>query len=210
MTSASFNNIIDISISLSPSTIVYPGNPPVEIERIGSASGSSWHSTVSMGSHTGTHVDAPAHVFKDGKTLGDIGLSHFVGPCKVIDCSRSSLSIARDDIEGKGITQGDRILLKTNNSSRGYEQWYDDYVFLSGDAAAYLAGQEVSLVGIDYLSVKQKGSADNTPHTHLLSKNIPILEGIDLSEVNEGEYNLLFLPLKLNIDGAPGRAVLIW
>lgn len=204
-----FSQIIDISLSLSPSTIIYPGNPPVEIERIGSTSGASWHSKISMGSHTGTHIDAPAHVFADGKTLGRIDLSNFIGPCKVIDCSSSSFSVTRDDIMSKGIMQGDRILFKTHNSSRGYEEWYDDYTFLSGETAAYLAEQEVSLVGIDYLSVKQKGSSDNSPHTHLLSKDIPILEGVDLSHVEEGSYMLVFLPLKIDIDGSPGRAVLI-
>jgi len=181
-----YSQIIDISLPLHPGTIVYPGNPQIEIEEIKSQSSGSVLSKITFGSHTGTHIDSQKHVVTGGKPIDSIALETFVGPCRV------------------------RILLKTSNSSRGFETFYDDYVFVSPEASRFLAEKEVALVAIDYLSIKQRGSKDNTPHTHLLEKNIPIVEGVDLSKVEPGEYYLIILPLKfVNIDGAPARAVLL-
>jgi arylformamidase len=152
--------------------------------------------------------------------LDKIPLEHFVGPCRVLDFSeREGESVTREMLEEKNISaQGgsalggkteERILLKTRNSLRGFKEFYDDYVFLDGDAAEYLAGLGVILVGIDSLSIKKRGGADQRPHTALLSKNIPIIEGLDLSSIDEGEYELVCLPLNFtDIDGAPARAVL--
>lgn len=163
-----------------------------------------------MGSHTGTHIDAPRHVDQKGKTLDALPLEHFVGPCSVLDLTACQSVVEKKDLEKKNIQKGDRILCKTQNSLRGFDTFYTDYVWISGDATAYLANKEVSLVGIDFLSIKQKGNPDNTPHTNLLDKDIPILEGIDLSQVEEGSYFLVFLPLHfIDIDGAPGRAILL-
>ena len=101
-------------------------------------------------------------------------------------------------------------MLKTKNSSRGFDVFYDDYVFLSPEGADYLADMGVALVGIDSLSIKQRGSPDNTPHTLLLSNSIPIIEGLVLSSVEASEYTLCAFPLAfVGIDGSPIRAVLI-
>jgi arylformamidase len=100
--------------------------------------------------------------------------------------------------------------VKTSNSLRGYDRFYADYVWLDGDAAIFLAGKGIALFGIDYLSVKQKGGADNRPHTALLDKDIVIFEGLDLSAVEPGRYFFAGLPLRLvGLDGAPARAVLL-
>lgn len=93
---------------------------------------------------------------------------------------------------------------------RGFDEFYSDFVYLSSEGAEYLADAGVTLVGIDYLSIKQKGSTDNRPHTLLLEKDIPIIEGIDLSQVEPGEYTIVAFPLKyIGIDGAPARVVLL-
>lgn len=206
----SYSQIIDISLSLHKGTIVYPGNPSIEIEEMQSATGGSVISKIAFGSHTGTHVDAPQHVIRGGQPLDQIPLQTFVGNCRVIDCTHETHSVQRVTLEQADIKKGERILLKTNNSLRGFETFYDDYIFVSPEATQYLAEQEVSLVAIDYLSIKQRGSKDNSPHTNLLSKNIPIIEGVDLSKVEVGEYFLVLLPLKfMNIDGAPARAILM-
>ena len=201
--------IIDISLPLNQETISYPGNPKVEIDPI-QTSGGSYISKLSLGSHTGTHIDTPRHVFLAGKDVDDIGLSLFIGLCRVLDLTAANESISRADLEAKKIKPGERILLKTKNSINGYEQFIDNYVYLAPAAAKYLAELEIMLLGFDYLSVKQRGNPDNTAHTALLSQNIPILEGINLAYVNEGEYFLVVLPLKLmELDGAPARAVLL-
>lgn len=206
----SYSQIIDISLSLSENTIVYPGNPSIGIEEMQSATGGSVISKIMFGSHTGTHVDAPQHVIRGGESLDQIPLETFIGKCRVIDCTTDEFSVKRETLESQNIQKGERILLKTTNSIRGFETFYDDYIFVSPEATEYLAQQEVSLVAIDYLSIKQRGSNDNSPHTNLLAKNIPIIEGIDLSKVEAGEYFLVLLPLKfMNIDGAPARAILM-
>lgn len=205
-----FSHIIDISLPLTGKTIVYPGNPKVEIEEIKSASGNSTISRINFGSHSGTHIDAPKHSVIGGKTLDEIDISIFVGPCRVIDCQVDEFAVSLDTLKQKNIQHGERILLKTINSRRGYKTFYDKYVFVSPEAATYLTDKQVLLVGIDYLSIKQRGSPDNSPHTLLLEENIPIVEGIDLSQVDEGEYFLVILPLKfIGIDGSPARAVLL-
>ena len=202
-------NIIDISLPLNEQTIVYPGNPFFSMEKIQSPGGSQL-AKISFGTHFGTHVDAPAHVFASGKNVDELSLDNFIGPCRVLDASECAEVVSKNFLEKFNIRGGERILLKTKNSERGYEEFYKDYVYLAGDAAQYLADKNVKLVGIDYLSVKQKGSPDNTPHTVLLKKNISILEGINLNKVEQEEYFLIAAPLALiGADGSPARALLL-
>lgn len=207
---ADASHIIDISIPVTQSLAVYPGNPPVVLEqRKGYA---SVHTAISFGSHTGTHIDAPNHVFPEGLGIESFTLGRFIGTCRVLDMTHRKFgdAIRRDDLEGLTPGRGERFLFKTKNSERGFEQFYDDYVYLDGDAAVFLAEYEPILVGIDGLSVKQRGSHDNRPHTELLERGIPILEGLDLSRVFAGVYTLICLPLSLpGLDGAPARAILL-
>lgn len=203
--------IYDISVPLNNKTVVYPGNVPLEVSVHHEMPEHTTHlSKIVMGSHVGTHVDAPAHAIAGAITLDQIPLGVFVGPCKVLDCTQSVGSVKVADLGVYPIVKGDRILIKTKNSERGFESFYNDYVYLDGDAAEYLAHLEIALFGIDYFSVKQKGSKDQRPHTALLSNNIPIIEGLDLCNVPAGNYNLICLPLKFTgIDGAPARAILV-
>ena len=200
--------IIDISLPLNSSTIIYPGNPKVQIESVREAS--SMDSKITLGSHTGTHIDAPKHVFEDGASLDAIPLEQMVGKCRVLDFTDAKNSIKISDLEKHGIKEGERILAKTKNSSIGFDKFRNDYIYLDGDAAEYLAKKKIALFGIDYLSVKQKGSSDIRAHTELLKNNIVIFEGLDLSKADEGEYTFIGLPLKFTgIDGSPARAILL-
>lgn len=205
-----YTELIDISVPLSTRTTVYPGNPSVAIEELKSETSASTISKLTMGSHTGTHVDAPKHVFEEGAGIGVYDLSDFVGQARVIDCTQDDVEISKRTLEQSGIQKGERILLKTKNSGRLQEPFFSDFMFLSPEGAAYLAEIGVRLVAIDYFSIKQKGSTDNRPHTELLSKNIPIIEGVDLQGIEPGEYFLSALPLRFDeLDGAPMRAVLM-
>jgi len=205
-----YSKIIDISIPLSEKTIVYPGNPKIKIEEIKSEASKSIISQITSGSHNGTHIDAPRHAITDAKSIDELSLDIFMGPCRVIDCMGDTSSISRDTLESHSVLNGERILLKTTNSLRGYDEFHPNFVYLSPEGAEYLAEAGAILVGIDYLSIKQKGSQDNRPHTLLLEKDIPIIEGIDLSQVEPGEYTLVAFPLKyVGIDGAPARVVLL-
>lgn len=204
------SRIIDISLPIKSGMPVYPGTEETKITTAKNASGAAVLSVIGMGSHAGTHVDAPNHFIDGGAGVEGYALDRFYGPCRVLDLSEAGERISRKDLEQYDITSDERILLRTNNSIRGFENFYDDYVYLSSEAADYLGELSVSLVGIDSLSIKQKGSPDNTAHMVLLSKGIPILEGLDLSRANGGEYTLSAFPLNFQgIDGSPLRAVLV-
>lgn len=214
--------IIDISLTIHNNSVIYPGNVPVTIETHHQMPEDSSHlSKVTFGTHTATHVDAPKHCIIGGKTLAETSLDHFVGECIVVDASHreggdaAQIEDLAATLEALGKTEGDlegaRILFKTSNSDRGFDEFYDDFVYVDGDLADYLAEQKVALVGIDYLSIKQRGSSDHRPHDSLLEVEIPILEGINMKEVEEGIYDLVCLPLKLGeeVEGGPVRAILV-
>lgn len=200
-------HIIDISWPLSNGMTVYPNNPPVRIEQIDN--GNTIISKIEMGSHTGTHVDVPAHALEEGRTLGNISLTHYIGPCQVLDLTEVVDVIRVEDLEKKNIHPGGRVLLKTKNSAKATEPFFEDYVYLDGDAAEYLVKKRIQLIGIDYLSIKKKGG-DERPHTALLEANIPIIEGLRLAEAEEGGYIVSALPLRFdNLGGSPVRAILL-
>lgn len=202
--------IIDISLPIYEGMTVYPGTEPTTIQTVGSPTGTSVVSVIKLTSHAGTHIDSPIHSLPDTGGIDSFDLETFYGPCRVLDVSGAEGQISLSDIQKYNIQKGDRILFKTSNSERGLQEFYDDYVFLGSDAANHLAEVGASLVGIDSLSIKQRGSSDHTPHTALLGNGIAIIEGLDLKNVSEGEYTLAAFPLKVgSIDGSPIRAVLI-
>jgi arylformamidase len=201
--------IIDISLPIFDGMPVYPGTSETRIKSFRSASGQSTLSELQITSHAGTHVDAPAHASEAGDNLSQLDLSIFYGPARVLDLTDCYQAINVSDLEDKNIKPGERILFKTANSKRGFDNFYEDYVYLSADAAKHLGQLGIKLVGIDALSIKKRGDKDNTSHTALLSRGIPIIEGMDLSSAEEGEYTLSAFPIALQRDGAPTRAVLI-
>lgn len=204
--------IIDISLPLNKETPIYPDNVPLSIHVHHEMPEYATHlSSITFGSHTGTHIDAPAHCIPGGITLEQIPLETFIGVCRVLDFSKEeNKCVTLEMIKNKNIQKDERILLKTRNSIRGFREFYDDYVYLDGDCAEYLANLGVLIVGIDSLSIKKRGGSDTRPHTSLLEKNIPIIEGLDLSKAEEKEYELFCLPLNFtDIEGAPARAVVI-
>lgn len=205
-----YNTILDVSLPLKAGMITYPGNPDFAVEAMPSASGTSMLTKMTFGTHTGTHIDAPKHVDAEAVGLEAFNLDAFVGPCRVLDCTVAKGAVTVDILEQKNIQAGERLLLLTTNSSRGFEEFYEDFVYLDGEAAAWLAERGVALVGIDSLSIKQRGSKDNTSHTALLEKNIPIIEGLNLNKAREGEYVLVASPLRVaDSDGAPARVLLL-
>lgn len=200
--------IFDVSLPLLEKTIVYPGNPGVRIRGIKTKT--SVISEITFGSHTGTHADAPRHVFPKGAGVDRLSLDVCIGSCRVLDCARARDCVRVADLRAARIRKGERILIKTQNSRRGFRKFYDDYVYLHGEAARFLAERGVVLFGIDYLSIKQRGSSDNRPHTELLRRRVVVFEGLDLSRVRPGRYQFIGLPLKfVGLDGAPARAVLV-
>lgn len=205
------NRIIDISHEIHDGMVVYPNNAPVSIEPYAemAAGASSNLSKVTLGTHTATHVDAPLHVIPGAGDLSSLSLERFIGLCRVIDARHRGPGelVMMSDVSD--VVEGERILVKTSNSARGLSTFFEDFVALSGDAADFLAAKNITLFGIDYLSIKQRGSSDNRAHTSLLQQGIPIIEGLNLADVEAGTYELICLPLKLHgVEGGPVRAVL--
>lgn len=206
--------IHDISIPIRVGMAVWPGDPAIDIRphlRI-SAGDTVNVACIHLGSHTGTHVDAPLH-FRDGADpLDRLSLEVLVGPAQVVELSQDG-AISAADLAAARLREGiTRLLIKTPNSDRFAEdrgRFRDRYTHLSGEAAGWLISGGVRLIGVDGMSVDGfEGEPD--AHRALLSAGIVILEGLDLSGVEPGAYQLLCLPLKLSgVDGAPARAILI-
>ena len=203
---------LDVSVRLRSGMVHWPDNPPVEIERIldiehGDAANVS---KTSMGSHTGTHMDAPLHFVRGGKGLDEMPLTASMGLARVIEVQDPE-SVKPGDLAPHDIQRGERILFKTRNSARDWPQKpiMEDFIYLSQEAACYLAARRVRTVGIDYLSVGGFRKDGVETHQALLEAGIWVIEGLDLSEVETGEYELICLPVKVeHSDGAPARAIL--
>lgn len=204
--------IYDISLAITPRTLVYPGNPGVSVTAHQAiARGDSANvSAVSFGSHTGTHVDAPKHFDDAAAGVDEIVFERLIGLASVIEFDDTVRSIGRAELERAGIRGAKRVLLKTRNSRLLHEREFSsDYTFLAPEAAELLVESAVELVGIDYLSIEKFKSGHHRTHLTLLRRGVVILEGLDLSAVAPGKYELLCLPLRLaGLDGAPARAVL--
>ncbi|MBN1265351.1 MAG: cyclase family protein [Anaerolineales bacterium] len=203
---------IDISVSISPQLPVWPGDDTVVVEQVSTiAEGDESNvSRMACTVHTGTHLDAPRHFIEGGLTVDEIPIRRLIGRAYVIDLTEVDL-ISASVLENAGIPpRTRRILFKTRNSAlwTAQKQFTADYVSVDSSAARWLVQKGVQLVGVDYLSVS--AYEDPVPtHQILLGADILVLEGLDLSAVNQGRYTLYCLPLKiLNADGAPVRAVL--
>jgi arylformamidase len=159
--------------------------------------------------HTGTHVDAPVHFLADGAGVDALPLDQLLGEARVVDVGEAS-SIGAAELRTIDPRAGERLLFKTRNSARGWktDRFLPDFVYLSREGAALLAERRVRTVGIDYLSIA--GMHEGVPtHRALLEQGICIIEGLDLSPVEPGSYELVCLPLRLaGADGAPARVLL--
>jgi arylformamidase len=205
--------LFDISVPVKNGGVVYPGNPEIHIElqQDMSRGGSSNVSLLSIGSHTGTHVDAPLHMIPGGAGVDRIPLDALIGPALVIAFDDDVMAVTEAYLRSQPIAGHERVLLKTRNSQYIRERdFHRDYTYLAPDGAEYLVSLGVRLVGIDYLSIEQFHSGHHRTHKTLLSRGVVIVEGLDLSEPPAGEYELFCLPLLLEgVDGAPARAVLM-
>ena len=206
--------LIDISVSINVSIPVWPGDePPLIKENVTNDDEGTIHtSVVTMNVHTGTHIDAPKHFYPTGKVASDLSLDRLCGNCQVLEIPPAVSLITKGDIlRANFVKNCPRVLFKTNNSrmwkAEGSE-FFPEYTALAVSGAQFLIDAGVDFVGIDYLSIAPYSNVWDV-HQALLSRQIVILEGINLDAVKAGIYELLCLPLKLDSqDGLPVRAVL--
>jgi len=203
---------IDVTVSLRSRMVHWPGDPPVEIERASDMDrGDPANVTaIRMGAHTGTHMDAPVHFVPGGSGIDAMPLSAVLGKARVIEIAdREKITVG--ELRRHGLRRGERILFKTANSSRCWQtdRFVEDFVYIPHETAEFLVEQGVRTVGVDYLSVGGFEKDGRATHRTLLGAGIWIIEGLDLSHVDPGVYEMLCLPLKIaGGDGAPARALL--
>lgn len=208
--------LIDVSLEIGPDLLVWPGNPGVTItptSRI-SRGDTSNVSEIRLGSHTGTHVDPPFHFLDDGTTAEDLPLDVMMGESTVADLRGTPGPIGPAELAGLSLREETtRLLLRTDNSAlwtADPHAFPDGYVCLSSDGARWLVDHGIGLIGIDFLSIEVRGAPGHPTHRTLLEAGVVILEGLNLSEVEPGEYTLVCFPLKIaGGDGAPARAILL-
>ena len=206
--------IIDITVPISDEIPVWPGDPIVELGW-SSSIGPNSHTNItqiSMGAHTGTHIDMPLHFIPGGDNLDDLDLQKVLGEAEVVAVPESFHSISGAFLQTLGELSCKRILFKTRNSRYWQEKdrvFHKDFVALEENAAIYLVEHGIEMVGIDYLSIAPYGNGSPV-HLALLKAGVVILEGANLWAVEPGVYQLVCLPIKLQgREGAPVRAILI-
>lgn len=203
----------DISAAIYHNMPVYPGDPRVRIRSYADVrKGHPFNGLIlSLGSHTGTHVDSPYHFDAEGITVDDLPLSTFYGSALVREVDGVDF-VDEDVLSLLDIPEGTiRLLLKTSNS-RLWEQteFNEQFVHITYGGAQWLVERGIKLVGVDYISIEEFDTGEFPVHETLLKNGTIIVEGLDLRTVPTGEYTLICFPLRLTDgDGAPARAVLV-
>jgi arylformamidase len=206
--------IYDVSVPIRNDMPVWPSDPPVKLTPSVVPSRDGSHmiriTSIDMGSHTGTHIDAPCHFVDGGKTLHEISMDALVGEATVFELPGVT-SITRGALERFNWSGVQRALFKTDNSAKWADAgFHKDFVSLEPSAATFLVERSIRLAGIDYLSIDPYGSNDHPSHFILLGHNVVVLEGLDLRKVAPGRYHMVALPLNLQgADGAPTRVILM-
>jgi len=197
--------VYDVTRELSGDVVVYPGDiiPEMKTEDNGQYVITDLH----ISTHSGTHIDAPLHYIRGGRTVDRIPLKSLLGPVQVLDLTGVSGEIKIKDLRGRVQVQGQSgLFIKTDFSKKS--RFEPGYTSLSIQAAEYLADSGLLCIGIDTPSIEAfDGNGD--VHRTLLGKNIVIIELLDLTPVQEGSYFMVALPLRLKgLDGSPARVLL--
>lgn len=203
--------ILDVTHRLSPALPTYPGNAPFVLEPVERlANGDSANvSLLHLGTHAGTHVDAPRHFFDQGKGVDQLPLERLIGPAQVVHIPVRR-GLRPDDVAGLVAHGVRRLLIRTANGVLwDSSEFSSDYAFLTETAAQCLVDAGVETVGVDYLSVEQFKKPGAPAHHVLLGAGVVVIEGLNLRNVEPGMYELICLPLAVTgADGAPARVVL--
>lgn len=195
---------VDLSVPVTAQTPVYPGDPEVRVDPVTDIDSAGYRChRVSLGTHAGTHVDAPSHMVADGAHLDRYPVERCVGRGRYIDARGG---FALDTVQQAGIAAGDIVVFHTGMADRYYEpSYFTDYPPLPLDIAEYLVECRVSMVGVDMCSVDYEPFA---VHQTLLRGDVLILENLTgLERVAGRDFRVYALPLRLAADGAPVRVV---
>jgi arylformamidase len=201
--------IIDLSLDINENTVVMPENPEFNKEELASIEDDGYELyRICMSNHIGTHIDAPAHFIQGGSLINQLSLNTLMGRALVIGI-QDEHKVSVDELRKVDIKDNIRVLFKTRNSKLINENRLSkDFVYLDKEAARYLVEKGVRLIGLDYFSIDRIEDQDKPAHIELAGNDVIVIEGINLLNVEPGEYQLTALPIKINADGAPARVVL--
>jgi arylformamidase len=194
---------------ISSSSPVWPGDTTFSSRKVMEMSqGCSCNvATIQTTVHIGAHADSPYHFSESGIRIGSVSLHHYLGRCRVLECLSDGV-LTREWFASQDLVGAERVLVRTR-SQQETNPFIDGFSFLAPDAAQFLTEQGLVLFGIDTPSVDAMDSKTLQSHNHLLRGQIAILEGLDLTGVPIGEYELIALPLKFKeLDASPVRAIL--
>lgn len=195
---------VDLSVPVNEQTPVYPGDPATRIEPAGVLAKDGYNDHfVSMGTHVGTHIDAPMHMLEGGKSLNQAPIEQFIGNGRLVEVTGSDF----EAVKSADIKTGDIVLFHTAMSDKYHDSvYFEDYPAMSEDVAKYLVEAKVKMVGVDACSVDNQ---DGFPiHKVLLAGNVLIIENLtNLSQLVGKDFKVYALPLSLQIDGSPARVI---
>lgn len=202
----------DISERIEPGTATFPGDNPFSQEWVMRMSkGASCNvSTIRMSVHVGTHADAPLHYDSSGDDIASVDVQTYMGRCRVIEVTPTGAPprVPADALSADALAGVERVLLRTD-PGHDHKTFDPDFVSLGEEAAKAVAAAGVKLVGIDTPSIDHATDQDLGGHHALYEGGVAILENLDLSDVPEGDYELIALPLRIvGCDSSPVRAVL--
>ncbi len=214
---------IDISVEMRDGMVHWPGDPECKISlfvKLGDPIPGQPGKTIpcnltqmSLSAHTGTHMDAPRHFVKDGRTMEAMPIEAVVGPCRVIELKHKE-AVTVEELKPYKLKKGERVLFKTRNSTKSWKMaktsvFDEKFIYIPASTAQYLVDCGIQTVGVDYLSVGGYMKDGVECHQILLGAEVWIIEGLNLAKIEPGKYDLICLPLKiLGADGAPARAIL--
>ncbi len=206
--------IYDVTVRLREGMATYGGEEPgpvLDFQSLMSEGESANVSALSLGSHTGTHVDSPHHFLDNGVTVEQMPVEYMVGPCYVMEYAGEG-HVSAADLDAAAIPRATRRLLVKTSTGRFWDDdaFHPEFIGLDDDAGPWLVGRGIVLVGIDYLSIERFHSPTHAVHKALLETGAVILEGLDLRRVVPGEYFLVCAPLPVaGADAAPARVFLL-
>lgn len=212
---APLRRIIDLTHPIAGGMPVYPGDPEVRLEAVSLIKDTGYHVTeICMGTHTGTHIDAPMHCLPGAKGVDSAPLNALVGPAEVLNLGdlppKTEITAAHLDRFSKRVEEGARVLLRTGWSKHfGSPDFFTEYPGLTEGAAVWLNARKVQLVGIEQPSVHL--TQDRDVHVELLSQRVVLVEWLaNLDQITQDQVYLIVLPLRIvGVDGSPVRAIAI-
>ncbi len=210
--------VIDLTHPIEPGMPVYPGTEGPRLETVAACERDGFRETLlTLSSHTGTHMDAPAHLYAEGTPLDRFPASQFVGPAVVVDCSelREGQAITMAHVEGQreAADRAEFLLFRTGwERYWGREAYFGDYPCIDLEVVDYILRSGKKGVGLDTIGLDPIADANLTRHKQLLAGNQAVaIENLrNLGRIGSGLFTLCVLPLHFrDADGAPVRAVAV-